>query len=94
LCSWTGVYLEIAMLYVICNKFGEPKEDVAKVATGQCDKIQDFGLQDKEGNAVDGYLLTIDGAVHYAIADISSSDTPVEDPPTFPISPEAEPYSD
>lgn len=82
------------MIYIICNKFGEPKEDEEKVSASQCDKVQDFGLQDQEGNAVAGYLLTIDGAVHYAVADTASSHTPTEDPPTSVFDTESKPYSD
>jgi len=81
-------------MYVICNKFGEPKEGMDKVATTACDKVQDFGLQDREGNGVSGYLLTIDGAVLYAIADGGSSVAPIEDPPTPLIDAKAEPFSD
>lgn len=57
------------MLYTICNKFGEPKEDTPKVSSmdNKLTKVQDFGLQSRNGQPIGGYLLTIEGGVHYAI---------------------------
>ena len=65
------------MLYVLCNKFGEPKEDTNKVSSvdNKLTNVQDFSLQDREGDPVEGYLLVIDGAVHYAVADSTPSGT-------------------
>lgn len=80
------------MKYIICNKFGEPKDDMPNMSSdyNKLTAVQDFGLQDREGNAISGYLLTVDGKIYYAIADI----TPVEDPPTPFIDSKAKPYSD
>lgn len=82
------------MMYIICNKFGEPKEGLDKVSEGQCTKVKDFDLQDREGTTVSGYLLVVDCAVHYAVGDGTSSPAPVEDPQTPYFDTKSKPYSD
>ena len=57
------------MLYTICNKFGEPKENTAKISSldAKLTKVQDFSLQSKDGHPIGGFLLTFGGGIYYAI---------------------------
>ncbi len=57
------------MLYTICNKFGEPRENTAKISSldGKLTKVQDFSLQSRDGHPIGGFLLTFDGGIYYAI---------------------------
>ncbi len=66
------------MLYTLCDKFGEPLKGVDKVSSSSAklDDAQPFGMQDAEGHAIDGFLLTIEGSVHRAILETAYSSDP------------------
>lgn len=70
------------MLYVLCDRFGVPLEGADKVSSSspKLDDAQAFGMQDADGNAINGFLLTIEGSVHRAIADATPSGASMELP--------------
>lgn len=74
------------MLYVLCDAHGVPLEDTAKISDSdpRVDGVQPFGMHNHKGVPIQGYLMTLDGNVHRAIADATPSGTSMELPTADP----------